>query len=331
MRRWVVAASIVVTVPLLTLFVILGRSVGHAGSFLVERSQRGVASVVDLAHKASDFPDPSLVATVVRAGFRLTGGSLTPGLYNVAEGSTQWDVVRMILRGEREPLVKLTVPEGFTMFQIASRLKHRASIDSAAFIAWCRSASSRTRYNVKSPTMDGFLMPATYTVIRTESAGAIATIMAEAALTSWRSLLVDNIRSRDSIVTLASIIQKEAVREDEYTTIAGVYANRLQRSMRLEADPTLQYGRDLAITRSDLRDASNPYNTYQHAGLPPGPIGNPGVRAMRAALNPERHEYVFFVARGDGTRGHRFARSYAEHLGNVRLYRSAKSQSSSLR
>lgn len=330
MRRWAFPAIIAVAVPLTVLCVLLARSVGHAGSFLVERSQRGAASAVGEASKATALPNPTLVATLVRIGFRFTGQGLTPGLYNVPGGSTQWDVVRMILRGEREPLVKITIPEGFTMFQIASRLRHRASIDSASFIAWCLSAPSRSRYNVTSPTMDGFLMPATYAVIRSEPAATIATMMADAARTAWQSLGSSHIGSRDSIVTLASIVQKEAVREDEFATIAGVYANRLRRSMRLEADPTLQYGRDLAITRLDLRDASNPYNTYQHSGLPPGPICNPGMRAIRAALEPEQHEYVFFVARADGTAGHRFARSYAEHLENVRSYRAARSRAASL-
>lgn len=330
MKRWIVVAGAVSLVPLIVLYVVLGRSVGHAGSFLIERTQRGAGSAVDEAWEATAFPNPKLIVTVVRIGFRITGQGLTPGLYHVPEGSTQWDVVRMILRGEREPLVKIAIPEGFTMFQIASRLQHRANIDSAAFIAWCLSAPSRSRYNVASPTMDGFLMPATYAVIRSEPAETIASMMADAARAAWQSLGT-SIRSRDSIVTLASIVQKEAVREDEFAVIAGVYANRLQRSMRLEADPTLQYGRDLAITRSDLRDVSNPYNTYQHAGLPPGPICNPGVRALKAALNPDRHEFVFFVARGDGTSGHRFARSYAEHLDNVRAYRAARSRSSSLR
>ena len=330
MKRWVVVAGTVSLVPLIVLYVVLQRSVGHAGAFLIERSQRGAASVVEEACRATAFPNPSLVGIVVRLGFRITGKNLTPGLYNVPEGSTQWDIVRLILRGEHEPLVKIAVPEGFTMFQIASRLKNRANIDSAAFITWCLSASSRIRYQVSSPSMDGFLMPATYAVIRSEPAETVATIMADAARATWQSLGA-SVQSRDSIATLASIVQKEAVREDEFAVIAGVYANRLRRSMRLEADPTLQYGRDLAITRSDLRDASNPYNTYQHAGLPPGPICNPGVRALRAALDPDRHEFVFFVARGDGTSGHRFARSYAEHLNNVRAYRAARSRSTSLR
>lgn len=331
MKRWVAVAGSLLVVVLIITVVVLNRSVESQGVILIERTQFSVATTVEELWRATTFPNRAFVEYMVKIGLRLTGRTLTPGRYSIPAGSTQSDLISMLVWGRREPLIKLTFPEGFTMFQIASRLQRRAQIDSAGFIAWCTDEATRKVYGVTSPSMDGFLMPATYHVIRTEPAESIAAMMADASSKAWKSLAGENVRSRDRIITLASIVQKEAIREDEFATIAGVYANRLERSMRLEADPTLQYGRDLAITRSDLRDASNPYNTYQHAGLPPGPICNPGLRALRAALNPEHHEFVFFVARGDGTGGHRFARSYAEHLDNVRAYRAARSRSSSLR
>jgi UPF0755 protein len=169
--------------------------------------------------------------------------------------------------------------------------------------------------------MDGFLMPATYFVIRSEPWDDVGSLMADESRRTWVSIQPPANVSRDSIVTLASIVQRESSSNEELATIAGVYHNRLQRGMRLEADPTLQYQRDLQITKADLRDASNSYNTYQHAGLPPGPICNPGKQALQAALAPESHDYLFFVARGDGSGRHRFTRTYAEHLANVKLYR----------
>ena len=123
----------------------------------------------------------------------------------------------------------------------------------------------------------------------------------------------------------ASIVQAETGAIEEMPRIAGVYANRLTRGMRLEADPTVQYG--LGIKRRLLyRDLDKPhaYNTYVHSGLPPGPINCPGREALVATLNPESHNYIFFVARGDGSGMHNFAITGAEHALNVKRYRATR-------
>jgi UPF0755 protein len=160
-------------------------------------------------------------------------------------------------------------------------------------------------------------------------------MMAAQAQNFWKrmssSAMSGGWNERLRLVTLASIVQLEAAVEEEMPTIAGVYANRLRIGMLLQADPTVQYltGRD-RITGVELRDASNRYNTYIHRGLPPGPIGNPGRRALEAARDPQTHEWIFFVARGDSTRRHRFARTLAEHNANVRLYREARRSSAAV-
>jgi UPF0755 protein len=128
---------------------------------------------------------------------------------------------------------------------------------------------------------------------------------------------------------LASIIEGEAVREDERAKISGVYWNRLRKGMKLEADPTIQYilnGRPRRLAYRDLK-IDHPYNTYRRVGLPPGPVNNPGRASILAALYPESHRFLFFVADGKG--GHRFAATYAEHMKNVRAYRRARGASRS--
>jgi UPF0755 protein len=120
------------------------------------------------------------------------------------------------------------------------------------------------------------------------------------------------------VVTLASIVEKETGVPEERARIASVFHNRLARGMRLESDPTVIYGIsgfDGNLRRVHLEDAGNPYNTYRIAGLPPGPIANPGAEALRAAVRPERSDYLYFVSRGDGT--HVFSRTYAEHAREV--------------
>jgi UPF0755 protein len=123
------------------------------------------------------------------------------------------------------------------------------------------------------------------------------------------------------VLTLASIIEGETKKPEEMPVIAEVYYNRLKRGMKLEADPTIQYlieGKWRRLLYKDLRK-DNPYNTYMYYGLPPGPINNPGKTAILAALYPAEGDYLFFVADGNG--GHKFARTYSEHLKNVREYR----------
>lgn len=326
MKKIAYIAVAVAAAMCVVLFVLFSQGARNSASILVNRSQYNVGSVVKEFHSLGAINSPRFVAICVKIGLRMTGRTLTPGWYHVANGESQFDVIRSLVLGKREPLVKVTIPEGFTMFQVASRLQKRAEIDSGKFIRWATSDAVRMKYNIASPTMDGFLMPATYHVIRTEGSEVVGTMMADEAALVWKKLSGRFRGSRDSVITLASIVQKEAVREEEFSVIAGVYANRLSRSMRLEADPTLQHGRDLTITRSDLRDATNTYNTYQHSGLPPGPICNPGKRSIAAALAPARHDYIFFVAKGDSTNGHRFARNYIEHKANVTLYRAERSR-----
>ena len=137
-----------------------------------------------------------------------------------------------------------------------------------------------------------------------------------------REQLKEKEMSLNDLITMASIIEAETRFESEKKTIAGVYYNRLKKKIKLEADPTVQYvlpdGPKKRLMYSDLKFPS-PYNTYLNKGLPPGPINNPGLSSILAALYPEEHHYLYFVAKGDGS--HRFAESYDEHKKNIELYR----------
>ena len=148
--------------------------------------------------------------------------------------------------------------------------------------------------------------------------------MSEQFLAVWREiepLAAAQGLSQHEIVTLASIVEKETGVSEERALVAGVFRNRLRRRMRLESDPTVIYGIpgfDGNLRRRDLEDAANPYNTYRIAALPPGPIASPGEASLRAVVSPARSNYLYFVARNDGT--HTFSNTFREHARAVERY-----------
>lgn len=335
MRRKVAAGiAAVLVVVVIALLAALCQPLAIQTSVLIPRSSPGASSVIDSIRSNVGNRHAWVTSTLISLGLKLTSRKVLPGWYHIDRDASALDIAKVIVFGRREPLLKVTIPEGFTIDRIARRLSTRAGIDSTGFVSWCRADSVRRRFGVLAPSMEGFLTPDTYFMIRGDDADYVGEMMAAQAERVWSGLPgIDSSadwNTRLRLVTLASIVQLEAAVDEEMPTIAGVYTNRLRIGMLLQADPTVQYltGRD-RITGGELRDASNRYNTYIYKGLPPGPIGNPGRRALEAACKPESHEWIFFVARGDTSRRHRFARTLAEHNANVKLYRLTRREPSS--
>ncbi|MEN9281945.1 MAG: hypothetical protein RL594_880 [Bacteroidota bacterium] len=309
--------------------VLVFRPLGLTATVLIPRNGASARPVVSIVHERVGSGSATALSGMIAVGARILSRDILPGWYHLQPSMSIADIASMLVRGKREPLVKVTIPEGYAIQEIARRLSTRAGIDSAKFVSWCTSDTTLRRFGIQAPSMEGFLMPDTYFMIRGDAADDVGSMMARQAAVVWKELVPATDERgwawRKDIITLASIVQLEAARNDEMPTIAGVYQNRLRIGMRLQADPTVQYltGKN-RITGAELRDPSNSYNTYLIAGLPPGPIGNPGRNAIHAALRPESHEWLYFVARGDSTRRHRFARTLADHNANVRLYREAR-------
>ncbi|HCV42774.1 MAG TPA: endolytic transglycosylase MltG [Bacteroidetes bacterium] len=204
-------------------------------------------------------------------------------------------------------------------------LSRVVGIDSARFVALVHDESFVHSLGINAHSLEGYLLPDTYTFQwQTDEQALITTLVTE-----YRRFYTDSLQARangldwttNQVMTLASIVEGEAVLQEERPVISGVYHNRLRKGMKLEADPTLRYvidGGPRRILYSDLQIES-PYNTYRYRGLPPGPINNPGRASILAALFPARHNYLFFVANGKG--GHWFTSTYAEHMRYVRQYR----------
>lgn len=244
--------------------------------------------------------------------------SLKSGTYVLATGSSMRSALRRITRGEVQA-VAVTIPEGFTTWQMAPRIAEVTGVAEEEVRDTLLVAALADSAGVPGPTLEGYLFPDTYLFARGVPLGTVLRAMVARYHQAWtperRALLERSGMTEQEIVTLASIIQAEARVEAEMPRISGVYHNRLDSGWLLQADPTVLYAlggyreRLLYAAIDSVQD--DPFNTYAHPGLPPGPIGSPGELAIDAALSPEEHDYMYFVARPDGS--HSFSRSLAEH------------------
>ncbi len=251
--------------------------------------------------------------------------TLQAGEYRFTEPASVLDILDRIRRGDIF-YYELVVPEGKNMFDIAEAVERLGLFTGARFLEAARNPSAIRDLDPQAPTLEGYLFPNTYRLNRSTTPEQLCLIMTGKFREVWRGLHSDAPLHRT--VTLASLVEKEGKLADERPVIASVFARRLAIGMKLDCDPTTIYAALLggnyrgAIHRSDLAN-DDPYNTYQHAGLPPGPIANPGLASIRAVLNPAATDYLYFVARADGSGGHNFAATLADQEANVVKYRHA--------
>jgi UPF0755 protein len=249
---------------------------------------------------------------------------LQAGEYRFKQPANAWQVFDRISRGDIFYYV-LSVPEGQNLYDIAAALEHEEIMPAAAFVEAAYDTAPIRDLDPKAPTLEGYLFPDTYRVTRHTTASQLCRQMTERFRKAWRQLGRPQADVHAS-VTLASLVEKEAKLPEERPLIASVFLNRLRIGMPLQCDPTTVYAAIIeqryrgAIYRSDL-DSKQVYNTYQHAGLPPGPIANPGLASLRAAIEPAAADYLYFVARADGSGGHQFSKELTEHARAVRRYR----------
>lgn len=238
------------------------------------------------------------------------------------------DVFWKLAHGEVYVL-PFTVREGETMFDIARELEAAKFLRADDFLRAANDPSSIKDLAPYAKTLEGFLFPATYQLPRHPVATELTAAMVQKFREQWRSISASDPapagvgRPTLGTVTLASLVERETPKPDERPLVAGVFENRLHKRMPLQCDPTVIYALEQvgkyngSLTGKDLHYDS-PYNTYEHGGLPPGPIGNPGEVALRAALMPAQTDYLYFVANTQG--GHFFGSTLAEHNKNVNRY-----------
>jgi len=248
---------------------------------------------------------------------------LKAGDYRFTDAMTPTDILRKLATGDVD-YRRFVLPEGYSIYQAAELLEQKGYFKKAAFLDACLNPALLKRLAITGNSVEGYLYPATYNLSRNSGEEQLIEQMVAAFNKTYSGLKAGEAGgegfSRQEIVTLASIIEKEAMSADEKPLIASVFYNRLRLGMPLQSDPTAVYGVRAfggKVTKADIERRS-PYNTYLIAGLPPGPIGNPGSDALRAALHPARTPYLYFVARQDGT--HQFSRTLDEHNRAVNRY-----------
>lgn len=253
--------------------------------------------------------------------------ALKAGEYAFDHPARLGDVYNRLVHGDIY-IHLVVIPEGFNIFDIAHALEDAGLGPHEDFLRVARTDTSLIRdLDPQSPSLEGYLFPDTYRFTRTQSMHDIAAVMVHRFRQAANEIGLH--QDFHSIVTMASIVEKETAVETERPEVASVFYNRLKRHMALSTDPTVIYAALLdgryrgVIYRSDLQYDSA-YNTYRHTGLPPGPISNPGKASLVAAMHPSTTDYLYFVSDNQGH--HRFSTTIQEHERNVAAYRRAVAQ-----
>ena len=232
----------------------------------------------------------------------------------ILEQQTQKNTTKRVTSPELE---KITFLEGWTVRQFANHLAEKLDLEAEKIEGLANREAFLRKHQINSSSAEGYLFPDTYLLSENTDPESVLNILVNESRKFWTKAREYRATAlgltKHEIVTLASIIEGEAIYDDERPVISAVYHNRLESGMKLQADPTIQYIIDdgpRRLLNRDLRIKS-PYNTYLHEGLPPGPINSPGKKSLLAALYPEENEYLFFVAKGDGY--HTFSKTEKEH------------------
>jgi len=321
---------LILAIAVALLGVAVGVGVSWYGEMLRPVAPSGDARVVHIVEGSGSAGIAELLeseglirdARAFRVMLGLTGlrDRLRAGHYELAPTMSARAIAEKIASGEIATR-RITIPEGLRLEQIAARLAEAELVASAGeFLAAAVPATVADAVKMPLPqgTLEGYLFPETYDFTYDDGPGAIVVRMVRELHSRFvapdREAIAARGLSLHEIITLASLVEREAKVDRERALIAGVIQNRLDRGMRLQIDATVQYAlpeHKPRLTYEDLR-VQSPYNTYLHAGLPPGPIAAPGLASLRAALHPSQTDALFYVARPDGT--HVFTRTYEEHL-----------------
>lgn len=262
------------------------------------------------------------------ARFKAFQSRFKTGAYHIKPGMSQWDILQMLRRGSQSE-INLVIRSSWNKAQLAGYLSQKLFYDSLHYLEAFQDDSLLQRMQLSPDSLLAYIIPNTYRFYyQTDAENWLKRMMQEHQKwwTNERIKLADNQGlSPYQVATLASIIDKETAKSDEMPTIAGVYLNRLKVGMPLQADPTVLYAANAFGTQrvrgASLLQIESPYNTYKYSGLPPGPICIPSQQAIAAVLNPQKHRYLYFVAKADFSGYHLFNETLDGHNRDANKYR----------
>lgn len=339
---------------ILILILILGAAAGgwyvYSGMQPVDSSEQNVRITIEPGTGSNAIADILEENGLIKNSFffvsylkwKSEGSRFQAGVYDLMPGATYDEIIAKLNAGDivKAEMIRFTIPEGYTVLQMAERLAEEGLVDQETFIELAKAGdglnspllSDIQAQDALKYVLEGYLFPETYELKKGSTEADIVNRMLEETnkrlegIEDFEAKLSAKGLSLNELMTIASLIEREVVADSERRMVAGVIYNRLAKDMKLEIDATVQYLLDKPKERllnSDLRSVDSPYNTYLYAGLPPGPIAAPSLSSIEAALDPEASEYLFYVTKKDGSGEHLFAKTYKEHLKNIETSKKA--------
>ena len=320
------AAAILVIAGTITASTLLC-SITDRNSILYVPEGTDFGTLVDSLSSGGKITNPARFAKVAR--MMKVDEKVRPGRYELRTGMNAKEIAGMLRAGNQRPL-RVTFNNIRTMPQLAGTLGRQLMADSAAFASLLSNDSVAAAYGFTRAEFIGMFIPDTYEFYWTVTPEKFVERMHSEYERFWNADRLARLQrtglTTKEVSTLASIIDEETIRTGEMPVIAGVYINRLKRGMPLQADPTVKFATgDFSLRRILYKhlDIDSPYNTYKHAGLPPGPIRMPSIAAIDAVLDYKEHDYLYFCAKPDFSGYHVFAHTLSEHTNNARAYSAA--------
>lgn len=300
--------------------------------FTIERGM-GTIQIAELLEEKALIKNDLIFMAYLK--WKEQGSRFQAGNYVITPGTSNDDLIAMFNNGDvvKEEMVRFTIPEGYTVEQLANKLDKEGIVDGEVLLQLANQSSSAdaafidmisTNSEMKH-ALEGYLFPETYELKKGITEADIIKTMTTQLLkklntiNNWEQDLKERGLTLHELLTIASLVEREVVADHERSLVAGIIYNRLNKGQKLEIDATVQYALDQPKERLYYKDleVKSPYNTYLIEGLPPGPICSPSLASIEAALHPESSEYFFYVTKKDGSQEHLFATTYKEHLSNI--------------
>jgi UPF0755 protein len=320
-------SSIVVTLFLVASFILfsMGGVYESKEPFEIEQGDSKKEIVSKLGQYGYFTPEFYFV-TMLKIGSSVTNNKVKAGYYDLSNVKSNWQLFIKLLNSDVVPSSNITILPSYDIKKIASILEEKIGIDKSEFIAATKDKEIINSLGVDDESLEGYLYPDTYKLMYKNDIKLMLKKFVSRFKKVWEDDVLPNMNNtklkKREILILASIVQGETSDKEEQKIVAGLYLNRLKIKMPLQADPTVQYflPEKRRLTYNDYK-TYNSYNTYMITGLPPGPVGNPAKNAILAVLKPANHDYLYMVAKGDGSGKHNFSKTLNQHNQFVAEYR----------